>query len=410
MRNGRRNSTTDLRSQAFLLVCACCRWPPSAAVDEAVRVASARVADWDAFLQLVRRYRVAGLVHRALVSASVDLPTGMLSDVTSSAQRIARRHMKHAAETVRLQRLLDESGIPNLTLKGPALAQLAYGSPSLKHGRDIDILIGPDRAAAAFQVLEREGYVVSSGIKGLDETRRSALIRYGEELQFVDRRRELCVELHWRLASNPLLLKDIDVHSPTQDIALFDGAVVRTLNDDDLFSYLCVHGAHHHWSRLKWLADLNAFLARKDSDVVMRLYRHAQAKGAGLCAGQALLLCRQLLDLPLPAGLEAALRDDRRVATLVAVALGALADPDVNSPSDRGFVGVTRIVAAQFLFGRGWRYLAAQCRTLLVGREDAIRFPLPAPLHFVYPILRLPLWLWRRGVWATSSYLSFRRP
>ena len=217
------------------------------------------------------------------------------------------------------------------------------------------------------------------------------------------------MELKWRLASNPLLLKGIDVRSSAQNVPLADGAVIRTLNDDDLFAYLCVHGAGHHWSRLKWLADLNAFIARKDTDAVTHLYRHAQARGAGLCAGQTLLLCRQLFDLPLAGALEAELRDDSRVAALVAIARRAMADPEANSGSDRGLTAVVRGVATQFLFGRGWRYRAAQCKALFVGLDDVIRFPLPAPLHFVYPLLRLPLWLWRRGVWAAAAYLPSKR-
>jgi hypothetical protein len=31
------------------------------------------------------------------------------------------------------------------------------------------------------------------------------------------------------------------------------------------------------------------------------------------------------------------------------------------------------------------------------GVADIVRVPLPRPLHFIYPLLRLPLWLWRRA-------------
>ena len=34
-----------------------------------------------------------------------------------------------------------------------------------------------------------------------------------------------------------------------------------TLGADDLFAYLCAHGAYHAWFRLKWLADIGALLA-----------------------------------------------------------------------------------------------------------------------------------------------------
>jgi len=160
-----------------------------------------------------------------------------------------------------------------------------------------------------------------------------------------------------------------------------------------LHGYLCVHGAYHRWSRLKWLADLNAMLAATAADVT-RLYRHAQNVGAGLCAGQALLLCGRLFDLPVPAEIAAELEADRRVARLVNIALRAMTEPQVANKPMRA---VSAGIYTQFLFGRGWRFFVAQCRTASVGMQDVMALPLPARLHWLYPMLRPPLWLWRRA-------------
>lgn len=46
---------------------------------------------------------------------------------------------------------------------------------------------------------------------------------------------------------------------------------LRTLGDEDLFAYLCIHGALHWWNRLKWLADVNAMLASTPKGGVSRL-------------------------------------------------------------------------------------------------------------------------------------------
>ena len=70
---------------------------------------------------------------------------------------------------------------------------------------------------------------------------------------------------------------------------------LRTLGEEDLFAYLCMHGALHWWNRLKWLADVNALLASTPEDGVERLVRAAEARGAGRAAAQALLLCQRLL-------------------------------------------------------------------------------------------------------------------
>ena len=59
--------------------------------------------------------------------------------------------------------------------------------------------------------------------------------------------------------------------------------------------------------------------------------------------------------------------------------------------------GGVRLVTMQCLLRRDWRYWAAQGRYWAVGLPDVVMLPLPRPLHLLYPILRLPLWLWRRA-------------
>jgi hypothetical protein len=127
---------------------------------------------------------------------------------------------------------------------------------------------------------------------------------------------------------------------------------------------------------------------------VTRLYRHAQKIGAGCCAGQALILCRRLFDLPLPAAVAAELEADRRVMRLVNIALGAMAE---QAAANKPVRAVTAGLYTQFLFGRGGRFFAAQCRAASVGMLDVMTLPLPAWLHWLYPVLRPPLWLWRRA-------------
>jgi hypothetical protein len=31
-----------------------------------------------------------------------------------------------------------------------------------------------------------------------------------------------------------------------------------------------------------------------------------------------------------------------------------------------------------------------------------VAYPLPGALHFLYPLLRLPLWAWRRAGWGIA--------
>ena len=383
-----------LASPEFLLVAACCRWPQSQSRNSAVQAAAAPVADWDAVVVAAQRQRVAGLVHDALLAAGVRLPAAPAAEFARRAQAIFRKNLLLAAETCRLQTLLDAAAIPSVALKGVALAQLAYGSLKVKHTHDIDLLIPPDRALAAMALLERDGYALSFPASHLGEAQRRAVVRYSREVAFIHPVHGAFTELQWSVADNPELLKEVHAASPTQNVVVADGLSVRTLARDDLFAYLCVHGAHHAWSRLKWLADLNAIITATDADIV-HLHRHAQAKGAGLCSGQALLLCQHFFALPLPDGLASELQGIGRVRKLFAIAADALADRARGGGGSAS--AAWRDFWRQFLLGRGWAFFAAQCRTASVGIIDVISLPLPPYLHFLYPLLRLPLWLWRHA-------------
>jgi hypothetical protein len=386
----------------FLLAAACCGWPASEARDSAIRAAAARAIDWNGFLRVVKRQRVVGLVHHALLSARIDIPSPIAKEIASGARLTALRNLAMGAETVRLHRAFDEAHIPVVVLKGVALAQLAYGSLHSKHARDIDLLVPPDRAEAALRLLEREGYALASPAQYLSEAQRRALVRYGREAEFAHRGNNLRVELQWRMADNPLLLRDVDAHSTTQNVYVFDGVSVPTLAEEHLFAALCVHGALHAWSRLKWLADLNALIGANDADIV-RLYRSAQHIGAGLCAGQVLLLRQRLFDLRLPVALADEIQASRRVERLAAIALSAMIAPHAETEMDGGSLKVARAAYRHFLLGQGWRFFVAQCRVVSVGRADVLRLPLPPSLHFLYPLLRVPLWLWRRVTSALSG-------
>jgi hypothetical protein len=385
----------DTLSPEFRLIAACCRWPPSARRDIAIRDAVEKLNDWHRFLWLADRHRVAGLVYKALASAQTEPPAAVTEALSTRTQRILRRHLALLSESVRLQRALETASISCLTLKGVGLAQLAYGALSAKDTRDIDLLVSPDRAEAALHILQREGYALSYPAAELSDAQSRAVFRYAREVQLLNPSKGLRVELQWRLTKNPLLLAGVDVHSATQSVAVSGGVSIRTLAPDNLFAYLCVHGAQHAWSRLKWLADFDALASATGADLLLG-YRHAESIGAGRCAGLALLLCHQLFDLDLPTVLSDEIDRDRNVRRLATIAIDTMCDDYAEADKRRSFASAMRILRAQFLLGKGPAFFVAQYSTEAVRTLDLIELPLPPALHFLYPALRLPLWLWRR--------------
>ena len=158
-----------------------------------------------------------------------------------------------------------------------------------------------------------------------------------------------------------------------------------------------MHGALHWWNRLKWLADVNALLASATEDGVLRVVRAAEVRGAERAAAQALLLCRQVLGTPIPAPLAARLDKSVSVRWLKATALKAIATGQGEHDPHGARFGTTRGSLSTFLLSRSWRYQLAELNLHLTNQTDVLTMQLPERLRFLYPLLRLPLWIWRHA-------------
>lgn len=295
---------------AFALLAACCRWPPSAERDARVQAAADGV-DWAAFFNLATRHRVEGLVQHALGHAGVSVPAEVASDFRDLSTRIARQSLLLASESQRIADELAQRGVDHLFLKGAVLEMLAYGKLGLKQSRDIDLLVDPAAYDAACDAAEALGYRIEIPKAG---SSRRDILRYAraakDSVWHHDRRRTV-LEVHQRLAPNPVTLEKISVASPRQWVTVASGLTLPTLAHEELFTYLCVHGAFTSWSRLKWLADLAALVSGEDEDGIAALYRAAERFGAGRSAAQALLLAKPLFGTAVSARLEAELRSQR---------------------------------------------------------------------------------------------------
>jgi hypothetical protein len=300
-----------------------------------------------------------------------------------------------SVEAVRLQDRFEQMNIPLPILKGLPLAQRAYRTISLKHGRDIDLLVPPEHAGPALRLLEAEGYALVDPAREMTAPQREAFIARGYEMELRHAERGTRVELHWRLSENRYLTSGIAAFGKGQTVPL-PGGMVRTLNDADLFVYLCVHGSNHFWFRLKWLADLDALIGAIDGLQIPMLYRHAQAHGAGLCGAQALLLCERILGRALPDALRGELTSSRRVRRLVDIALRNMADPAAGDWPRRWSRQATEM-GWRFLAGRGSGFVAAQCAIALTAPADVIRWPLPRRFQFIYPLICIPSRALRRA-------------
>jgi Uncharacterised nucleotidyltransferase len=382
-------------SREFLLAAACSIWPPSGRRIEAIREAAAGSLDWDRFFRVVMRHRIIGLVHDGLTHARPAVPAGVAREIGARAAALVRQNLALTAEAIRLQRLFDEAGLPVAFVKGPSLAILAYGNLGLRHSKDIDILVSPDSLPAATTLVKRAGYCRFEPPVEISNAQLKLLLPIRRDFGYVHDESRIVIELHWRLFANPHFMDEATVMASTRLVPLTATMSLRTFGDDDLFTYLCAHGALHSWHQLKWLADIGALLASAPIDDLERLYRAAETKGVGRPAAQAILLCQRLLGTTVPSRLVTTLVKDVTVRWLESTALQTMIAGKSEIERQEIPFGTTRGNFACFLLRRNWRFRLAEAKINVTCQTDVLTVPLPARLHFLYPFLRLPLWLWR---------------
>lgn len=121
-------------------------------------------ADWDAWLVLVRMHRLGPLLHWKQAQAQGhDWPGFILDALAASRRQHVIRSLQMRRELHHANALLQEAGIPCMALKGAYLAWHSYPSPELRPIRDLDILVPPEHALRAYDIL------LASGFEKVDE-------------------------------------------------------------------------------------------------------------------------------------------------------------------------------------------------------------------------------------------------
>ena len=383
-------------SPEFRLATACAIWPPSDRRTEAIRTATARPLDWFRFLRVANRQQVIGLIHNGLRQVRPDVPPEIVREIETKAATLVCENLEIARESLRLQRLFDEADLPVLFIKGVALAVLAFGNLGLRTAQDIDLLVAYEALPAATALILQAGYRRFDPSPDINAAQLRQIMPLRKDLGFVHQASGLRVELHWRLFLNPHAMPKTSMTASR--VVPLAGAALRTLGEEDLFAYLCMHGALHWWNRLKWLADVNALLASTPENGVERLVRAAEARGAGRAAAQALLLCRRLLGTTLPTRLTATMDSGATVRWLEATALNAMTKGQGECDPHETRFGTTRGSLSTVFLSRNWRYRLAELGIQLTSPTDVLTLPLPPPLRFLYPVLRIPFWMWRHTV------------
>lgn len=251
------------RPEAHLLKCLA-RADMDPATASAIKRGVEAGLDWDYFLRMSRRHGLMLLAYRHLKDICPETaPAHVLWEFKSNYLANARRNLFLAEKLLEILDMLRVNGVEAVPLKGPALAQFAYGNISLRQFKDLDVIVRMRDLPKASEVLAQGGYkpLISSALQA--EAARLGLLT---ELKFVsDDGFYLEVNGEFAPPYFPLTVKPEDLWGRLEPMR-FLGSSVMTFPPGDMLLILCVHGAKHMWERAEWILSV-AEIMRLNRDI-----------------------------------------------------------------------------------------------------------------------------------------------
>lgn len=346
--------------------------------------------DWNLFLKLAMHHCVFPLIYLYLKKINEELvPKHLMEHMRKVYQTNTFRMLYLSREMEKISKLFLENDVRMLVLKGPVLAFDLYGDVSLRTSVDIDILVSPDDLDKANKILVDSGYVKHDFFSTVLSDWKWRI----HHLDFVHPQTKISLEVHWRLHPGPGKEPSFDELWKGKRKSSLTDYPVYYLGREELFLFLVTHGARHGWARLSWLVDSDKILKQSiDLNKLNKLLKKYQCLQI---AGQALILCRELLNTPIKKETET-LKVGKWSRRLAQEALFYIKQM-VNLHSDPVPEDVRRF-HSRYLFA----LMSYQQKFVFIMNffypypMDADILPLPKYLHFLYFPLRPIFWAWRK--------------
>jgi SAM-dependent methyltransferase len=368
------------------LVLRCARLRPGEAAQRRIAELLAAGPDWTRVVRLALHHKVTPLLFRALARRP-EVPAEIRAALRQHHAEQAHHGLALVEELLSLVAALERAGVAALPFKGPALAQLAYGSLAARLAGDLDLLVRPEDLPRVAAELDARGYLEQTLYKTgrpLDAAEDAWYRVYQGEYCYLRPSDGMVVEPHWLLAPRPLAV-ELDMAGIWERARPFPlaGRSVLGMALEDLVLALCIHGSKHEWTELRWIGDVAELAARHPG--LDWAAAHARAAEAG-CARMlrlGLALAERVLGEPLPAALRDEVRNDASVHALAAQVEAKLFCDGYDAPS------VFRVSRFRLrMRERARDRVACLARTLGTPQIPHVRLlRLPPALHPLYALV-----------------------
>lgn len=255
-------------SQELTFLIACCQTDPS---EEDIEFIHSHLnnphLDTSALVGLAHQHGILPLVYKTIrnLSESNDLNAQrsminaeILTELKAHYMSIAQRNMFMSSELIRIMKLLEENDIEALAFKGPTLSQMSYGDITLRQYGDLDILVNEKDAYKAGKLMSKNGHTC---ILPLDILSNKTCLHTAKDFSLMSQSGGVHTELHWQLFENKynISILSCTVENKCQTVKI-NGKEIRTLQNELLLVYLCLHGAKHAFERIEWICDIDRLI------------------------------------------------------------------------------------------------------------------------------------------------------
>ena len=347
-----------------------------------IKLLTASALDWDYLLSLADRHGLQPLLHWHLNAVCPDfIPPAHSQRLRTAFTRVSAFNIFLTRELQRLLGLFAAEGVSATPYKGPALAADLYGNIALRQFSDLDILVRPKDVRRARDVLLAEGY---GPWPPLTDAQQALLLRTQCNLPFTRERNRLVVELHWSVSA-PRFARpfESDAFWARLEAGQLEGVHVNRPAAEDTLLALCVHGTKHCWERLAWVSDVAELIDQRPDLKWTELIAAARATGSERMLLLGVRLATELLGAQPPAAVVREVESEPSVGLLAEVVVARMLTPALL-PSGLGGYFRFQLKARRRLRDK-LNYLRF---TVTPTEEDMSRVALPAPLSFLYYLLR----------------------
>ena len=366
-------------------------WPPAAAWD------------WRTFAETCDTHQLAPFIHCRLQRLpKTAIPPELLKYLRARFHQACANNYRLATQLVSLTSLFESEGVSVLAFKGPSLAMAVYGGLSLRQCNDLDLVIRKDQLLKGAQLMTGWGFQATPTPARpqirpyLCRPENPRHVERGKEIEFRSPDGTFYVDLHWQLGDRFWRCFAPDVEKLWDRAARQDlpQGSVSTPCREDLFLALCAHGTRHRWLCLKWLLDVAELLRKAGTLDWSRIEEMARIRpGAGAAANVAVILARDLLEVPIPPELERILpATGRTLALATAVREELLLRGQTSGDEHTTLLALEGHSGARLNYRavRILRYPESLFRQIIieVGPNDRRLIRLPQKFQFLYHVIR----------------------